>query len=1204
MTKRILFIAAVLLLSSLLFAACLGSAKPESQAGDVGQPGEQPSAPDGGTGGEAPLEAPSQVGEGPIPTEPVEEAPAGAPPAEAPPADAPTQLPGVGPTEGEALGDQPEEGDQGKAQPVEEDEPEPSPAGDKPTPTAETPTPQIQFDESEALFADSGTPSAAADAGAAGDNPAVVRSRTVLVNFGVLAAAEPAAEGGGQPTLVLNLFDDVVVRAVIERVEQTGTGRTAWVGSVQGVDYSDVILIISAKEKKLTGSVAMPGEYYQISPTDDSLHVIQEIDPTALPDEAPPQAPPTPKSGSQAGAASASDAPPPQAAGDPVAPVVFDILVVYTDDARAVQGSQAAIEMLIDARIIETNTAYANSDIVHTMRLVHAEEISYAESTNWGQMLNHLTFVDGVIDQVHALRDAYAADLVMMVVAEPTIACGLAWVMDEDFAPHPPDPPLWDFSPYAFSIVSENCMVPGQYTFSHEPGHNMGAQHDRDNASFQGAYSYSYGLQVDGAFRTIMAYSAGCLPPCPRIPHFSNPDVSYGGEWTGIPIGDLDEAHNAETLNQTGAGAVADFREFPDNDDFNNAVVIGGLPYSRGQSTLTATDDTDDPAPSCAPTTGMTVWYDYTPTVGGAVAFSTEGSDFDTTLSVWTGTRTDLTEVACSNDYDGGDTSRVGFFAQTETTYHIMVGGDGGASGRPEFGAIPFCDTVTEIPGAECEALAALYSDTNGASWTTNTNWMDDTAPCTSPWYGVTCSGGHVTELDLAANDLDGPLPAELGDLSELQILDLSENGLDGTIPGDLGDLSNLVDLFLRNNQLSGAIPSQLGSMPMLERLWLDNNNLTGSIPPQLGSLPSLWNLDLKGNELTGGIPVGLTQAPSLLYLNLSDNQLSGSIPAEIGDLTDLDGLDLSYNQFSGPIPATIGNLDQVDELNLSHNQLTGNLPATMGGMTELYSLIIDNNALAGDIPAALAGLTNLGQTHPWALPCDFGYNGLYTSTPAVETLFTFADPDWADTQTITPDDLAVVSVSSGSVELSWTPITYTGDGGYYEIGISPSAGGPFTVVASTADKSASGGTAIKLSPETTYYIVVRTFTPAHGDQQNDLWSDFSAPVSAKTEAVYNPAAVEDVGDVTFIGSAGGPYQIEVTITMLVPVCGGRTKIEQWRDGSTAYVEITRKKPRSGVCPPSMKEVELVLVLDGTFDASTTWTININGYELVVDVPS
>jgi hypothetical protein len=28
-----------------------------------------------------------------------------------------------------------------------------------------------------------------------------------------------------------------------------------------------------------------------------------------------------------------------------------------------------------------------------------------------------------------------------------------------------------------------------------------------------------------------------------------------------------------------------------------------------------------------------------------------------------------------------------------------------------------------------------------------------------------------------------------------------------------------------------------------------------------------------------------------------------------------------------------------------------------------------------------------------------------------------------------------------------------------------------------------------------------------------------------------------------------------------------------------------------------------VLVLDGTFDASTTWTINVNGFELVVDVP-
>ncbi len=457
------------------------------------------------------------------------------------------------------------------------------------------------------------------------------------------------------------------------------------------------------------------------------------------------------------------------------------------------------------------------------------------------------------------------------------------------------------------------------------------------------------------------------------------------------------------------------------------------------------------------------------------------------------------------------------------------------------------CAAVTQIPKAECQALVALYDSTDGDNWDDNTNWKQTGQPCT--WYGVSCSGNHVYSLDLRSNTLVGSIPPQLGSLSNLGYLNLNSNQLSGAIPPQLGSLSNLQVLELNGNQLSGAIPPELGGLSNLEWLGLTSNQLSGAIPPELGDLSNLWGLNLTSNQLSGAIPPELGNLSNLQYLYLSNNQLSGAIPPELGSLSSLDLLDLRANQLSGAIPPELANLSGLAVLDLGYNMLTA----------------------TGDPPLSFLNSE---------------------------------DPDWANTQTVPPDGLAVVSVDSGSVQLSWTPILYTGDGGYYEIGVSPSPGGPFGVVASTANKSASGGTAIKLSPETTYYLAVRTFTPAHGAQQNDLWSDFSTPVSAKTPAVYSPAVVESVDDVTFVGPSGGPYQIEVTLTMLVPICGGRTKIEQWRDGSTAYVEITRKKPRGGSCAPSMKEVELVIVLDGTFDASTTWTININGYELVVDVPS
>ena len=60
-------------------------------------------------------------------------------------------------------------------------------------------------------------------------------------------------------------------------------------------------------------------------------------------------------------------------------------------------------------------------------------------------------------------------------------------------------------------------------------------------------------------------------------------------------------------------------------------------------------------------------------------------------------------------------------------------------------------------------------------------------------------------------------------------------NELTGPIPAQLGDLANLEELYLSNNQLSGAIPAELGALSMLRSLYIQNNPLlTGCIPAAL----------------------------------------------------------------------------------------------------------------------------------------------------------------------------------------------------------------------------------------------------------------------------------------------------------------------------------------------------------------------------------
>jgi len=244
-------------------------------------------------------------------------------------------------------------------------------------------------------------------------------------------------------------------------------------------------------------------------------------------------------------------------------------------------------------------------------------------------------------------------------------------------------------------------------------------------------------------------------------------------------------------------------------------------------------------------------------------------------------------------------------------------------------------------------ALVALYDSTNGANWTNNISWL--TGPV-STWYGITVSGGQVTDIALEYNNLTGTIPSEIGNLTNLQTLNFWFNQLTGPIPHEIGNLSDLRTLELMNNQLSGSIPSEIGNMINLQTLWLHSNHLTGSIPSSIGNLANLESLSLYENQLSGSIPAEIGNITNLYDLNIGSNQLSGFIPPEIGNLTNsLTTLSLEENNLSGPVPVEITNLTSLRKLKLYTNQLT-DLP----NLTSLDSLkflrIQDNRFTFKDI--------------------------------------------------------------------------------------------------------------------------------------------------------------------------------------------------------------------------------------------------------------
>ena len=452
------------------------------------------------------------------------------------------------------------------------------------------------------------------------------------------------------------------------------------------------------------------------------------------------------------------------------------------------------------------------------------------------------------------------------------------------------------------------------------------------------------------------------------------------------------------------------------------------------------------------------------------------------------------------------------------------------------------------ITTAERQVLIALYTSTNGDSWTDKTGWK---APPLDPdgfalpgteagWYGLTVDSGSLQvtrinmpsnnltgslpmelgnltgltwlyldnnqiggsipaslgnltalqELHLYHNQLTGSIPAEIGNLANLDFLDLGNNQLTGSIPTEIGKLNSMVKLCLNDNQLSGSIPAELGSLSNLGYIYLNTNQLSGSIPAELGRLLNLRQLFLYSNELSGSIPPELGNVINLQWIVLRYNQLSGEIPAELGNLTNLLVLRLGDNQLSGEIPAELGNLANLQSLRLAHNQLSGEIPDTLGNLTQLWEMLINSNQLTGLVPTSLANLTALTTT-------DFGYNALYTSDEALITFLSTKDPDWAATQTIAPAQVTATSLDNAVIMVSWLPVTYTADAGYYKVLISETLGGSYTLAGQTTDKTTAAVNVTGLTPGTRYYFVVRTVTNAHANNQNIVESENSSEATA-----------------------------------------------------------------------------------------------------------
>lgn len=120
-----------------------------------------------------------------------------------------------------------------------------------------------------------------------GLDPKIIRARLVEVNFELLGGPS-VDENDFNPgdRLTLNLFEDVVFEAVLEKVEVVIPGSLTWSGILTDVDHGRATLAFG--DQVLSGEITMPSVLFRIRYVGDGLHAIYEIDPSGFPPEAEP----------------------------------------------------------------------------------------------------------------------------------------------------------------------------------------------------------------------------------------------------------------------------------------------------------------------------------------------------------------------------------------------------------------------------------------------------------------------------------------------------------------------------------------------------------------------------------------------------------------------------------------------------------------------------------------------------------------------------------------------------------------------------------------------------------------------------------------------------------------------------------------------------------------------------------------------------
>jgi hypothetical protein len=228
----------------------------------------------------------------------------------------------------------------------------------------------------------------------------------------------------------------------------------------------------------------------------------------------------------------------------------------------------------------------------------------------------------------------------------------------------------------------------------------------------------------------------------------------------------------------------------PANDSFVNAIVLTGTaPFTSGTNEG-ATKEPGEPRHGGA-NGGKSVWWRWTAPVTTTITITTDGSDFDTVLGVYTGNAVSALNLIAGDDDSGiGLDSKVMFNAVAGTTYSIAVDGFGADSGNISLSIFP---PATPPPNDNFANAIVLTGD---APATTGTN-RAATKEVGEPNHASN-SGGHSVWWRWTA-------PAD-GYAS----ISTAGSNFDTLLAVYVGAAVNSLTLIAQNNQANNTTQSQV----------------------------------------------------------------------------------------------------------------------------------------------------------------------------------------------------------------------------------------------------------------------------------------------------------------------------------------------------------------------------------------------------------